>query len=313
MSFHKKVTDDQILVEYKKSGSVWKTGHVLGICGQSVHERLIKLNMVKRWRWTEDEDALLIDGYGKAGNNKTFLSDLVILFGREKSCICARAKKLGLTKQSRKHSQEQNNRQSEITKKQIAENGHPKGMLGKVHTDEMKAKMKITSTKRSDSMSQKQWDDRTVKSNATRKTSGKKATTSENAFCRTVSGKRKDLDQFFRSRTEANYARFLNHCRIEWVYEPKTFFFPDITRGALSYTPDFYCPKTDKWYEVKGWMDGPSSTRLKRFKKHHPVEAAKLVIVAQSKATFEKSLAMGFDVVRYEDIEKKYNHLPCWE
>jgi hypothetical protein len=155
-----------------------------------------------------------------------------------------------------------------------------KGMAGKTHSDESKKRNSIsTSTARS----------------------------------RTVSGKRKDLSCFFRSKIEANYARFLNYIGLTWAYEPKTFIFEEIKRGTLSYTPDFYCPDNGKWYEVKGWFDATSVTRMKRFKIYYPEEAKNTVIVAQSKKTYEQALVLGYDVIRYEEVEKQYKNLPNWE
>jgi hypothetical protein len=104
-----------------------------------------------------------------------------------------------------------------------------------------------------------------------------------------VGGKRADLDnKFFRSRAEANYARFLNLC-IErgmlgihrWEYEPQEFKFP-IERGQRFYTPDFKVILVTgeyEWHEVKGWMDDQSKTKIKRFKKYHPQEAARWKLI----------------------------------
>lgn len=313
MAYPKKATDEKLIAVYMETGSLWETAARLNMCGQSVHERLSKLNAIKQWKWTEEEDTLLAKLYEKAGDNKKFLEELETIFKRHKSNICRRARKLNLTMKNRKHNEISIQSMSEIAKRRIKENGHPRGMLGKTHTAEMKERMRSISKARANAMTQEQWDERTIKSNQTRKNNGTKSNSTQNPFSRTVSGKRKDLNCFFRSKTEANYARFLNYIGLEWVYEPKTFFFDEIKRGTISYTPDFYCPNTDKWYEVKGWMDGPSITRLKRFKKYHPFEAEKLVIVAQSKKTYELALTLGFDVIRYENIEKQYKHLPNWE
>ncbi len=95
---------------------------------------------------------------------------------------------------------------------------------------------------------------------------------------RGIYGRREDIGgQFFRSRYEANYARFLNYSGIQWTYEKKTFWFLNIKRGVRSYTPDFYLPATDEYHEVKGWMDAKSKTKLKRMKKYHP--DVKIVVV----------------------------------
>ena len=95
-----------------------------------------------------------------------------------------------------------------------------------------------------------------------------------------VGGKRKDLESdYFRSKWEANYARYLNQMEINWEYEPKTFWFEDIRSGTTSYTPDFYLVDSDEWVEVKGRWDSKSKTKLRRFKKYHPEEFAKLYII----------------------------------
>lgn len=64
-------------------------------------------------------------------------------------------------------------------------------------------------------------------------------------------GIREDLNQIFRSTWEANYARYLNSCGIEWVFEKYWF---DTPYGT--YRPDFYLPQFDMYIEVKGWENG---------------------------------------------------------
>jgi len=99
-------------------------------------------------------------------------------------------------------------------------------------------------------------------------------------------GKRADLGgQFFRSRSEANYARYLNLLKTQgrilgWEYEPHTFQFEAIKRGTRDYTPDFKVYLTNgthEWHEVKGWMDAKSKTRLNRMEKYFPDE--KVVVI----------------------------------
>lgn len=89
---------------------------------------------------------------------------------------------------------------------------------------------------------------------------------------------------FFRSKWEANYARYLEWLRekhqiLAWEYEPRTFWFDHIKRGSRSYTPDFRVvfPDREEWHEVKGWMDPKSKTKLARFGRCYPKE--KLVLV----------------------------------
>jgi len=109
-----------------------------------------------------------------------------------------------------------------------------------------------------------------------------------NAHSVAKKGKRADLGgQFFRSRSEANYARYLNLLKrsgkiVGWAYEPHTFVFEGIKRGTMSYTPDFRVEYPDgrhEWHECKGWMDPQSKTRLKRMAKYYPDET--IVVIPQ--------------------------------
>lgn len=104
----------------------------------------------------------------------------------------------------------------------------------------------------------------------------KKSSVSWKSAWRTIGGKKK----YFRSRWEANYARYLEYLKTkgiikEWLHEPKTFWFEGIKRGCNSYLPDFKVTKPDGthyWVEVKGWMCAKSKTKIKRFKKYFPEE-----------------------------------------
>lgn len=83
---------------------------------------------------------------------------------------------------------------------------------------------------------------------------------------------------YFRSRWEANYARYMEYLReqgdvVSWAHEPKTFWFAGIKRGVTSYLPDFlvvYPDGREEYHEVKGWMDAKSATKIKRMARYHP-------------------------------------------
>jgi hypothetical protein len=88
----------------------------------------------------------------------------------------------------------------------------------------------------------------------------------------------------FRSSWERNFYRVLLRIypkdRIE--YEPQRYTFKKPYRRVLDYCPDFIIDRglpTQKIYEVKGWLDGPSRTRLLGFQKNYPDAAARLIIV----------------------------------
>jgi len=107
-------------------------------------------------------------------------------------------------------------------------------------------------------------------------------------------GIRKDISDkiYFYSRWEANYARLLNHLKIEWEYEPKTF---DL--GSQNYTPDFYLPKFDKYIEVKNFLWKYSKIRDQKFRKLYPDIKLQLLLKED-----------------YLKLENKYSHLiPNWE
>lgn len=90
---------------------------------------------------------------------------------------------------------------------------------------------------------------------------------------------------YFRSRWEANYARYLEWLKsigniTRWEHEPETFWFGKVRRGTVSYLPDFRITNSDgsiEYHEVKGWMDARSKTKIKRMAKYHP--SVKLVVI----------------------------------
>ena len=89
-----------------------------------------------------------------------------------------------------------------------------------------------------------------------------------------IGGKR----NFYRSRWEYRYALYLqlmkdNNYIVDWEHEPHTFYFVGIKRGTNNYKPDFkviFTSGKEEWYEVKGYMDAKSKTKIKRMKKYHP-------------------------------------------
>lgn len=93
----KKASDKEIKEAYKRLGSVWKVAEELGMCGQSVHERLVKMGESKHINvLTKDEEEMLLREYipyRDAGK----LDTLAAKMGRTKQYICRQAGKLGLT------------------------------------------------------------------------------------------------------------------------------------------------------------------------------------------------------------------------
>lgn len=93
---------------------------------------------------------------------------------------------------------------------------------------------------------------------------------------------------FLQSLWEINVAHFLEWLRLhgeieDWEYEPETFWFEQIRRGVRSYTPDFRVREkggSHTFYEVKGWMDQKSRTKLDRMARYYP--AVKLVVIGST-------------------------------
>lgn len=191
------------------------------------------------------------------------------------------------------------------TKKRIAENGHPKGMLGKKHSIENRQKFSEIHKKRWENMTDKQIMEKNKKMMHTRHIKGNYAnyrvTCTWKAAWREFGGKR----HFYRSRWEANYGRYLEFLKTqgqikEWLHEPDVFWFEGIKRGCVSYLPDFKIINNDdsiEYHEVKGWMDNRSKTKISRMAKYHPDV---ILIVIESK--------------QYKEIFRKLaNLIPDWE
>ena len=92
----KKVPDEILLEAYSRHNNVWKTAKELGMCGQSVHERLVKLGKNNKVDiFTPDElDRIRNEylEYRDAGQ----LNLLAVKMGRIKSSLCRQARILGL-------------------------------------------------------------------------------------------------------------------------------------------------------------------------------------------------------------------------
>jgi len=91
-------------------------------------------------------------------------------------------------------------------------------------------------------------------------------------FSRCRGGYRSDLQTYFRSSWEANYARYLNHFNIKWAYESTTF---KLGQG-VTYTPDFKLGD-NTYVEIKGWLTEKGKKKLNLFKLQYP--GVKLILI----------------------------------
>ena len=248
--------------------------------------------------WTKEEVDLLKKRYQSVKYSEEIkLDELATVLGKYKANICRKAKLLGLTdkkrrgKKNRKIKQNMFSTKEELlkyradcTKRYFKTKGHPRGMKGKKHSEKALEKISEASKKQNASRTQEQKSDIALKAMKTKEKNGtlymsKKA--SWKSAWRNIGGQ----DKYYRSRWEANYARYLqwlkeNNQIQEWQHEPKTFWFEKIKRGTRSYLPDFWVKENDgseAYHEVKGWMDDKSKTKIKRMRKYYP--EIKLIVI----------------------------------
>ncbi len=83
-------------------------------------------------------------------------------------------------------------------------------------------------------------------------------------------GFRKDLGHFVRSSWEADFARILKLYKLKYQYEPKTFFLKRKNGEIIHYTPDFFVPLKNTFYEVKGFLRDLDEEKINLFKEQYP-------------------------------------------
>ena len=235
--------------------------------------------------WTKSECDRLIEAYERnIGKRQGWLASLAESMGREKANLVRKAKSLGCVTDRRRTGgkpkqlvirfwklspEELHVKRSTAMKEWQSRLGHPRGMLGKTHTDEVRKRLSVAHTGTTRPPFTEEHKMRI--SQAVVRRMGSNPESFSRNLNRGKAGGRDDVGgQYFRSTYEANYARFLNFSKEKWEYEKKTFWFLKIKRGVRSYTPDFYLPEKDEFHEVKGWMDPKSVTKLKRMKKYYP-------------------------------------------
>jgi len=112
----------------------------------------------------------------------------------------------------------------------------------------------------------------------------------------TKAGVREDLGHYVRSSWEADLARVFKYLELNYQYEPHTFELTAPNGHTLTYTPDFYVPSEDKYYEVKGWMDAVSAQKIQLFNEQYP--NCELIVI---------------DKTRFAEFQMQYSQLVKWE
>lgn len=313
-----KWTDVEIAIlrtEYEKHTPTKQISDVLGRTERSVRSKASALGIANNKFFTEVEIE-----YIKRNYNGSNLKQIAQKLGRMDNCnnVCRAARRLGLTNQIQKENQprsrakykseqERKIAQREALKEWHRNNEHPKGMLGKTHSQVFKEQQSVRLQQRwaDPNSSLNSEESKQQRSDAASKNMVERLKKGEQLHTRGKGGTRKDLGLYVRSRWEANIARYLNFlvskCEIyKWEYEPDTYWFENIKRGTRSYTPDFKIwdkPDSEPYYwEVKGYMDQKSQTKLKRMAKYYP--QIKIVVVASNE---------------YKEIKKWSTLIPEWE
>lgn len=119
---------------------------------------------------------------------------------------------------------------------------------------------------------------------------------------------RKDLNNYFRSTWEANYARILNHEKKSWTYEEHKFpFYNDDGSLICVYTPDFYVD--GELIEIKGHAD--SNFEWKCDCKRCERDKLKMSLFLEQ---YSDKVLVFIGTKEYKELVLKYsNIIPEWE
>jgi hypothetical protein len=285
MPHQTKASDNEIVESYRKTGSVWKTARLFGMCGQSVHDRLVRLKANNPPHVYSGEIRKMILAHYKTGFQKETLAQFCNRNGLLIPNVCRWAGQRGLTNPRRRRSNDTREAMSIRATRWLQTHPHPRGFLGGKHNAATRAVIAKKSSESWKAMTRSNKSNRQRKIIETRikkygSASPHRSGTTWKSSWRTIGGQRK----FFRSSWEANYARYLEYrktCGIisKWEHEPITFFFPGVLSGPVSYLPDFKVTTPDggvEYHEVKGWIDRSSKLKMRRMRKYHP--RVKLVV-----------------------------------
>lgn len=121
----------------------------------------------------------------------------------------------------------------------------------------------------------------------------------------------------FKSSWERNVYRVLHRLYDKIEYEPKRFEFKTPYRKHTGYTPDFICEHAGASYppviyEVKGWLDTRSQSKLLGFKRDFP-DVAKTTYIVTIKKNRDWVLKHGFNYVDYDGLRASWVGKVKWE
>ena len=95
-AWNQRVTNEELVAAYKDTGSIWKAAKRLGLCGQSVHERLRRLGYeMAHQSWTADEVA---EAWSLAGQGEP-MALIANRLGRTYIAVALKLSRLGIGSQ----------------------------------------------------------------------------------------------------------------------------------------------------------------------------------------------------------------------
>lgn len=101
----------------------------------------------------------------------------------------------------------------------------------------------------------------------------------------------------FRSRSEARWAVFFDALGIKYIYEPEGYVFEDGTK----YLPDFYLPKVNMFFEVKGLeLSKEDELKINKLIRY----SRKNVAIGYSDLSFQATSFYGDDAIELDDKEE---------
>jgi hypothetical protein len=86
-----------IAESYKRLGNVWKVAEEVGLCGQTVHDRLTRAGLINKLNRFTDADKEILKAEYKKYRDSANLKELAAKMGRTVPFITRKAKELGLT------------------------------------------------------------------------------------------------------------------------------------------------------------------------------------------------------------------------
>jgi hypothetical protein len=315
--------DTKFLVENFANMSVKELAIKLGMTEGAIRGKKGRMGLRAKFKpFTQEEKNIIIEWYIKHPY-RLDLDKLSELLQRQKTSICRLARQIGITDIYRTFEKKSNN--PDITKVSMrgkdegarrgqekliwkSRNDHYRGMLGKHHTEETRNKMSKSHKEVWENFPDEKKQFVIENMIHAREENYKNYPLSIRLYSKGNVGYRDDLQHYFRSNWESNIARYLNYIGLNWQYEPKRFFFENVSEKPNSYLPDFYLPTLDTWIEVKGWMDEKSKLKLELFKQQYPDEFSKFILIdQQSYMSIQKEFGYLIENWEFKNKDKNKN------